>query len=91
MTENLTDPVQVLAGVMMKATEPYGALHDALADHVQELADELINALRANTEGGAELRAALGVEVSETTRMGKNLRAAMDAYTTAKPRGGQTG
>jgi len=40
-----------------------------------------MTAIRANTEHGAELRTALGVEVTQTTRMGKNLRAAMDAFT----------
>lgn len=80
MTESATDPVQALASVMMDATETHCVLHDALMDHVHEVADIVITALCANNEKGAELRAALGVEVSKTTRMGKNLRAAMDAY-----------
>jgi hypothetical protein len=80
MTENPSDPVQVLARVVMTATETHGVLHDELMDHVHEVADTVITAILANTEQGAKLRAALGVKVSKTTRMGKNLQAAMDAY-----------
>jgi hypothetical protein len=80
MTENPSDHVQVLARAMMDATENHGVLHDELMEHVHEVADTVITAILANTEQGAKLRAALGVKVSETTRMGKNLRAAMDAY-----------
>ena len=80
MTENPSDHVQVLARAMMDATKNHGVLHDELMEHVHEVADTVITAILANTEQGAKLRAALGVKVSETTRMGKNLRAAMDAY-----------
>ncbi len=81
MTENKVDPAQVLAGAMIDATTPHGGLHDGLADHTHAVAESLIAAIRANTKPGAELRAALGVELSRTTRMGKNIKAAMDAYT----------
>lgn len=85
MTENSADQVQELAKVMMNATETHGELHDALKDHVDEVADTVITAIRARSAQGAELRTALGVEVSETTRMGKNVRAAMDAYAAPEP------
>lgn len=85
MTENSADQVQELAKVMMAATETHGELHDALKGHVDEVADTVITAIRARSEQGAALRTALGVEVSETTRMGKNVRAAMDAYAAPKP------
>jgi len=80
MTENPTD-VQAMARVMMDATKSHGGLHNELKDHQNEVADAILAAIRANTEQGATLRAALGVELSQTTRMGKNLRAAMDAFT----------
>lgn len=81
MTINPADPVQVLANVLIDATEKHGTLQAELTHHVNEVADTVINAILDKTERGAELRAALGVEVTKTTRMGKNLRAAMDAYT----------
>jgi hypothetical protein len=81
MTQNETDPAQVLAQAMIDAAEPHGGLQAGLTDHAPEVARTLIAAIRANTTPGAQLRAALGVEVTGTTRMGKNLKAAMDAYT----------
>jgi hypothetical protein len=81
MTENSASPAQVLAGAMIEATAPHGGLHEGLKDHAVEVAETLIAAIRANTTPGAQLRAALGVEVTGTTRMGKNIKAAMDAYT----------
>jgi hypothetical protein len=81
MTQHIADPVQVLAKVLTDATEAHPALHDELKHHVNEVSDTVMNAILAKTEQGAALRAALGVEVTQTTRMGKNLRAAMDAYT----------
>ena len=87
MTENPADPMQVLAGLMLDATETHGELHDALKGHVQQVADTVLTAILAKDERGAELRAALGLEVTKTTRMGKNLRAAMDAYAAPSPRG----
>lgn len=85
ITETYTDPVQVLAGLLMDATETHGELHNALKGHVQQVADTVLTAVLAKNERGTELRAALGVEVTKTTRMGKNLRAAMDAYTAPSP------
>lgn len=81
MTNSPADPAQVLAAAMITAAEPHGGLRDGLNDHAQEVAETLIAAIRANTTPGAELRAALGVDVTPTTRMGKNIKAAMDAYT----------
>jgi hypothetical protein len=81
MTQNEADPAHVLAGAMITASEPLGGLQEGLNDHAQEVAGNLIAAIRANTTPGAQLRAALGVEVTGRTRMGKNLKAAMDAYT----------
>jgi hypothetical protein len=82
MTENPTD-VQALANVMMDATKIHGGLHDELKAHQYEVADSVLAALRANTEQGSAFRTAVGVELSQTTLMGKNLRAAMDAFTKA--------
>jgi len=65
----------------MDATEAHGELHVKLIDHINEVADNVMNAIRADTEQGAELRAELGVEVTRTTSTGKHVRAAMDAYT----------
>lgn len=89
MTENASDPAQVLAELMMDATKIHDELHNALGAHVDEVADTVLNAIRAKSEKGAKLRAALGVEVTQATRMGKNVRAAMDAYTSAKDPEGQ--
>jgi hypothetical protein len=83
MTEKPGDPAQVLAEAMITAAEPHGGLHEGLNDHAHEVAAALIVAIRANTTPGSRLRTALGVEVSGTTRMGKNIQAAMDAYTKA--------
>ena len=80
MTENPTD-VQALARVMMEVTTSHGGLHNELKDHQNEVADAVLTAIRANNEQGAALRTALGFELSQTSRMGKNLRAAMDAFT----------
>jgi hypothetical protein len=81
MTQISTPAAQVLAEAMIKATEPHGGLNDGLRDHAEDVAETLIDAIRANTTPGSELRAALGVEVTGKTRMGKNIKAAMDAYT----------
>jgi hypothetical protein len=81
MTQSPTDPVQVLAAVMTDATAAHPELHDQLSKHQNEVADAVMTAILAKTQEGADLRAALGVEVTQTTRMGKNLRAAMDAFT----------
>jgi hypothetical protein len=81
MTESPTDPAQILATAIIDAAEAHGGLDDGLKDHAHEVAGALIDAIRAKTDPGAELRAALGVELSRSTRMGKNIQAAMDAYT----------
>lgn len=81
MTQNSAAPAQVVAAAMITAAEPHGGLSAGLNEHAQEVAETLITAIRANTTPGAELRAALGVDVTNTTRMGKNIKAAMDAYT----------
>jgi hypothetical protein len=75
------DPVEILASVMLKATESYDALHSELAPHQHEVADRIMTAIRARSAEGTELRAALGLELTKQTRTGKNLRAAMSAYT----------
>ena len=80
MTQN-EDPAQGVAAAMIRASEAHGGLHAGLADHAPEVARALIAAIHANTTPGAKLRRALGVDVTGTTRMGKNLKAAMDAYT----------
>jgi hypothetical protein len=81
MTQNPSHAAQVLAEAINDATHSHGGPRDGVKDNDQEVAQSLIDAIRANTERGAELRAALGVELSVPTRMGKNLKAAMDAYT----------
>jgi hypothetical protein len=81
----LDNPAEIVAGAMMNATEPHRGLQDELRTHAQEVAQTLITDIHANTAQGVELRAALGVVLSEPTRMGKNLRAAMDAYTKPQP------
>jgi hypothetical protein len=81
MTQNSAAPAQVVAAAIVAATEPFGGLQDGLNDHAEAVAETLIAAIRANTTPGSQLRAALGVEVTGTTRMGKNIKAAMDAYT----------
>jgi hypothetical protein len=81
MTESPADPSQIFAAAIIEATEAHGGLHDGLKDHAPEVAKTLIAAIRAKTDPGAELRAALGVDLSRNTRMGKNIQAAMDAYT----------
>lgn len=81
MTSTTTPPAQVLAEALITATEPHGGLNAGLQDHAEDVAETLIAAIRADTTPGHELRAALGVEVTGQTRMGKNIKAAMDAYT----------
>jgi len=81
MSDSQPDPVQKLAHVMLGATTSYDALHSELTPHVHEVADSIMGAIRAPSDEGAELRAALGLELSKRSRTGKNLRAAMNAYT----------
>lgn len=75
------DPVEILANIMLTATKSYDSLHSELAPHVHEVADSIMGAIRARSDEGGELRAALGLELTKRTRTGKNLRAAMSAYT----------
>jgi hypothetical protein len=82
VTQKLENPAETVAAALMDATGARGGLHDELRAHAQEVAQTLIADIHANTARGVKLRAALGVVPSEPTRMGKNLRAAMDAYTT---------
>jgi hypothetical protein len=82
MTDKAADPAQVLAAALIEAAQSHGGLNEGLVNSAPEVAETLIAAIRANTTPGARLREALGVEVTGTTRMGKNIQAAMDAYTT---------
>lgn len=75
------DPVEILANVILNATKSYDALNSELAPHVHEVADSIMSAIRGRSDEGAELRDALGLELTKTTRTGKNLSAAMNAYT----------
>lgn len=65
---------------MIAAAATHG-LHDGRAEHPHEIVEALIAAIRATTNSGAEPRTAVGVKVTGTTCMGKNLKAAMDART----------
>ena len=79
MTTNETDPVKVLTEVLLAADVHTEAEDDRV--FCEQVSGMVVAAIRAHTDQGAELRAALGVELSETTRVGKHLRAAMDAFT----------
>jgi hypothetical protein len=82
VTTTQIDPVKVLADVLQAAEVHTQGVHDrAYREHVVSL---VTAAIRAHTTQGAELRTALGLEVTETNRMGKHLRAAMDAFTTSE-------
>jgi hypothetical protein len=82
MPENNTDPVKALAEVLLAADVHAEAEDDRVfCEHVARL---VLAAIRAHTGQGADLRASMGLELSETTRMGKHLRAAMDAFTTSE-------
>jgi hypothetical protein len=66
---------------MTEAAEPHGGLQVGLLDHAPEVARTLIAAtLPANATAGTELRVALGVQLTGTTRMGKDLKAAVHCY-----------
>jgi hypothetical protein len=75
------DPVEILADVLLSATKSYDALHTDLVPHVHEIADHIMTAIRARSDEGSELRSALGLELTRTTLTGKNINAAMSAYT----------
>jgi hypothetical protein len=75
------DPVEILADVLLNATKSYDSLHADLTPHVHEIADHIMTAIRARSDEGTKLRSALGLELTRTTRTGKNINAAMSAYT----------
>jgi hypothetical protein len=78
MTTKAIDPVKVLAGVLLAADVHTAAEEDRV---FCEQAFSVVPAgIRAHTEQGAELRGGLGLVLSELTRAGKNIRAAMDAF-----------
>ena len=65
---------------MTEAAEPHGGLQVGLLDHAPEVARTLIAAIPANATAGTELRVALGVQLTGTTRMGNDLKAAVHCY-----------
>jgi hypothetical protein len=77
MQTKVIDPVTVLAETLLAADFHTQAKDDRV--YCEQVVSMVIAEIRAQTEQGAALRAALGMELSETTRVGKNLRAAMDA------------
>jgi len=80
MKTRMTDPVTVLAEALLAADFHTQARDDRV--YCEQVVSMIIAEIRAHTEQGAAIRAALGLELSETTRVGKNVRAAMDAFTT---------
>ncbi|HXR68842.1 MAG TPA: hypothetical protein VN712_09435 [Dermatophilaceae bacterium] len=79
MTTKGADPVKVLADALLAAD-----LHTQARDdraYCEQVVSLVIAGIRAHTDQGAAIRASLGMELSETTRVGKNIRAAMDAFT----------
>lgn len=86
MTANRTDPVKMLTELLLAANvhaAPVRTEGDDDRVFCAQVSNKLVTAIRAQNDQGTGLRAALGVELSETSRMGKHLRAAMDAFTTA--------
>jgi hypothetical protein len=77
MHTKVTDPVTVLAEALLAADFHTQAKDDRV--YCEQVVSMVIAEIRAHSDQGAALRAALGLELTETTRMGKNLRAAMDA------------
>jgi hypothetical protein len=77
MNTKVIDPVTVLAEALLAADFHTKAKDDRA--YCEQVVSMVIAEIRAHTDQGAAIRAALGMELSETTRMGKNLRAAMDA------------
>jgi hypothetical protein len=77
MHTKVIDPVTVLAEALLAADFHTQARDDRV--YYEQVASMVIAEIRANSDQGAAIRAALGMELSETTRVGKNLRAAMDA------------
>ncbi len=77
MHTNVIDPVAALAEALLAADFHTQAKDDRV--YCEQVVSMVIAEIRAHSDQGAALRAALGLELSETTRVGKNLRAAMDA------------
>jgi hypothetical protein len=80
MHTKVIDPVTVLAEALLAADFHTQAKDDRA--YCEQIVSMVIAEIRAHNDQGAAIRAALGLELSETTRVGKNLRAAMDAFTT---------
>ena len=78
MTMKTTDPVKVVAEALLAADFHTLARDDRA--YCEQAVSLVIAQIRAHNEQGAAIRAALGMELSETTRVGKNVRAAMDAF-----------
>lgn len=78
MTTKTTDPVKVVAEALLAADFHTMAKNERA--YCEAAASLVIAEIRAHSEQGAAIRAALGIELSETTRVGKNVRAAMDAF-----------
>ena len=79
MTTKGADPVKVLADELLAAGFHTQARDDRA--YCEQVVSLVIAGIRAHTDQGAAIRASLGMELSETTRVGKNVRAAMDAFT----------
>lgn len=86
MNTKVIDPVTVLAEALQAADFHTQAKDDRV--YCEQAVSMVIAEIRAHTDQGATIRAALGMELSETTRMGKNVRAAMDAFTTQEQQPG---
>jgi hypothetical protein len=74
------DPVTVLAEALLAADFRTQPMDDRV--YCEQVVSMVIAEIRAQSEEGAAIRAAMGMELTETTRVGKNVRAAMDAFTT---------
>ena len=77
-TMNAADPVQVVADALLAADFHTQGRDDRA--YCEQAVSLVIAEIRAHNDQGAAIRAALGIELSETTRVGKNVRAAMDAF-----------
>ena len=80
MNSKVIDPVTVLAEALLASDFRTQPMDDRV--YCEQVVSMVIAEIRAHSEQGAAIRAALGMELTETTRVGKNLRAAMDAFTT---------
>jgi hypothetical protein len=80
MHTKVIDPVTVLAEALLAADFRTQPMDDRV--YCEQVVSMVIAEIRAHSDQGAAIRAALGMELTETTRVGKNVRAAMDAFTT---------